>query len=150
MLLLLDTLPVAGAHGVSGLTRGLWYTSKPLWCRRTMASHVRCFQSALGEDGIPWVAKGFPKFEGEVRVDFGSRVSFKRLPHVFLRWGLKKQAATVKCCWSFWRFFSFNQKKTHEVLGPRLSDSDTEDPRRGCLRGGWGWGWSFKGLVEKE
>lgn len=84
MLLLLDTLPVAGAHGVSGLTRGLWYTSKPLWCRRTMASHVRCFQSALGEDGIPWVAKGFPKFEGEVRVDFGSKVSFKRLPsHVF-------------------------------------------------------------------
>lgn len=32
----------------------------------------------------------------------------------------------------------------------RLSDSDTEDPRRGCLRGGWGWGWSFKGLVDKE
>ena len=65
VLLLLDTLLVAGAHGVSGLTRGLWYTSKPLWCRKTTASHVRCFQSALGEDGIPWADKDFPKFEGQ-------------------------------------------------------------------------------------
>ena len=90
-------------------------------------------------------AKDFPSLRAKVRVDFGSRLSFKELPHVFLRWGLKKQAATVKCCCVvILEIFSCNKKKHMKfwVQGCRIPTRRIPDED---VSGGMGMGMVLQG-----